>query len=384
MKHLSWAVTLIITTTAVFWSHIFFKEAIQAGQTQPQQSKKLLVEEPTMSGVTTKFSIVEEPFTSSMLHAFEQSLPKMAKEQDRVQTAAILYRYRRPAGRTYLIKQLKQKPEVSIGPVMAATVFTLKRDVTMLDSIVKVLSKNPELTPDFLLALADWQDPKISDALLKTFQTKPQDPYLALALARHGIKTVAPQMRKIHDAIPAGEMDKIYFAVALTKLETDKSDEMLSSLLSRLKSNPRAESEITNAFRDIKEKKAGPVFQAIIQDYLSKPKITTTANQVEQSEEVMAHVAEALAKTGDKSSDSLLSRLLLRLKKDPYPLSPQSRIARALVSLESAQGNLIVKKVMGDQWLQQEQAKSTLEPIPDSFLMFNDRFDAVFRAVPQE
>lgn len=362
---------------------------LQAQQNQARQLSSEPSEDDT-NLMTLTVTTIDEPFSAVMLNHLEAALPKVHNESERVQIAAILYRYKRSSGYSYLLHELKDHSNL-----IAASVLALNHDKSSLDLILKVMAQNNEVPPVLANALAAWDTPQIGNALLRAYRSDQDNPHLAMALSSWGVRDVIPEMQRIYKNVSTDEEDKIYFGAALVHLDADNSEPILKALLERLQQKPAnspfpspyARFFIFQAFKILDEKKSLPSLLDTLRHYkgISK-KLQIDSREILPPDEVAVQAAEIIAKVGEKSDSSLIAHLLLQLKADEsllaprynmYGESPQSRVATALIKLEGKAGEAVAQKVMGKEWLEHELIKLSLRPIPKDLLIFNEDLSTI-------
>ena len=269
-----------------------------------------------------------EPFTPPMLDAMERTL--LNPTTDGVQlfaqfrAAEFLYRYRRLAGRNFLIKRFQegQSPEV-------AEIFALNQEREMLPGVLQSLDKQSiDVT-----TLKDWNTPEINDALVAAFQRDPENPQYGTILSAHNDQRAIPLLWHIYNTAPSpnsGDTDgirKLDAAAALVRLHVPESNQLINFLLHQL-ALPRSQLPfmlwrmyVITALGQTGDIRAEIALKQVISHYLAngvsaKEYALTMSSQDLSPDELAIYAAAALAEAKAISARSLVAKLLLHAKAD--------------------------------------------------------------------
>lgn len=348
----------------------------------------LFVDDPeTIFGALEFFG---EPYSPPMLDALERVYPATQNKLRRIQGAGLLYRYGRPSGRVYLVRAMQgnvggkvvkgvdirdTKKDTDGLAGMAATVLVWNREEELLPDFFKFISESSSSKREIVLALGDWKTPAVAQWLLEALEQDPEDAILALANAKQNNRAAVPIIQRQYKELKPWKNAWEYYAVALVKLNTPQSDQILAFLLEQLKKasdegmNRRA--DVVEALAQVGEERAVPALLGLIGDYvengvpLDKHDLESTTTQ---APDLFVNAVEALPFPAEDSVRLLLTRMLLRMEKERVDSDRVLRVAKVLLGFGSS-SHAVVEKVAGKRWLRQELAKQKLKPVPSYALL---------------
>jgi len=155
---------------------------------------------------------VQEPLKSPSLAALERYLLHGADDAYKFRAAAILYRYHRESGYTYLSKLFGSEREVEV-----ASIFAMNKDVRVQEEINSVLRKHPYDSANLPMYLADWPSPEAMKALEVVYSQNYSDLDIAMACAalknRSALPLISNDLNSTHDRIRS-----LYLVACMDKL----------------------------------------------------------------------------------------------------------------------------------------------------------------------
>jgi hypothetical protein len=371
----------------LLWT-VFFSNLL----TIPVKADESYVQETALAGqhtgmVQTTFSF-DEPISVANIDALERAFPKIQKPDNRLQAAAVLYRYGRDAGRAYLLQHLNKYEDST-----SATILAKNQEQDYLSKVLEVFSKQEEPDAELVRALTEWNQPEVTDAILKKYVKNPQNGLLALSLARLNVKEAVPQMKQEYSKSTTPIGQKKFLAAALVKLGADKNGGLLSGLFRDLSPEQSAsplKATVINALEWTADTRVVPYLQAIIRQYISArelPRDThsgkNSPDQIETEvrfpqEMIVTRAALTLISLQDHSSAKLLSQLLIKLKSAPQVYDYKGEIAKELLDSNYPGMEPVIEELMGKAWVTQHKTLKTLKPIPTRLTEFSPDFNWVW------
>jgi hypothetical protein len=130
------------------------------------------------------FQTLEEPFSKDVLERLLRLFLETRNPAERLRMAALLHRYGMAQGTGYLLEVGRGEGDrVNV----ALAILALSRTPESMDSVVRWI-EHGELGAEFLSAVGEWRDPKITAALAKRFEAEDhRNIVVAKALAQHGV-----------------------------------------------------------------------------------------------------------------------------------------------------------------------------------------------------
>ena len=324
----------------------------------------------------TQFS---EPLQPVMLEALERSLPKLSSLQEKDLAAAILYRYRRKSGESFLKDSL-----IRNNDLLSATILTENQDPSILTTVLKLYLSNPQRSMSLVPYLSYWKSPLIGPALLVGFKSDQENAIYATALAeqfddlsKENRLRVISLIRKQYNLASPFEPAKIVAAAALVKVGADPQGDMFNFLTSAIQSKRTSsfnKYEIIEQLKFIRSQHTIPLLEKILKDF-TESSLTSIQEQRNNSGQVISDdifatcAAESLAYLHAASSKGDISTLLEKLYNTDSSPELWERAARSLLDLGGSQAVII--KIMGNNWLSEEIAKRHLRSLPSNIYPIN-------------
>lgn len=129
------------------------------------------------------FHTLEEPFSEEVLERLLRLFLETQNPGDRLRMAALLHRYGRAPGTEYLLEVGRGDSD---GVNAALAILALSKTPEALESVVRWIERG-ELGVEFLSAVGEWRDPKITEALMKRSEAEDhRNIVVAKALVQHG------------------------------------------------------------------------------------------------------------------------------------------------------------------------------------------------------
>jgi hypothetical protein len=317
-----------------------------------------------------------EPIEGGCLDTLSQSSFGLLADEDRMFTAAILYRYGRPEGRTQLAEMLEE------GNQTAAWILGVNHETEFLDGVLQVFRMQRNTRERELIhALGTWQQPPAVEVLLEVFKADRSNIDYGVALSLSGAGQAVPVIEDYFESARSDDVGKLDAAAALVRLGVNAAQH-LSYLTEEMQSaTPPFEAwpiYASNALGLAGGAQAEAALISRVSAYLSAATPTPGTGAVGGNLELEGAVgaARALRHFSSGAAASSVAALLQRIgtpSNQQGPSELEGELAALLLTIGDQEGINVTRQQLGDAWVDRAMTVRGLKLIPPRFLPRSSR-----------